>query len=81
MRIWSTIERSYHKRNDGLYLELISHYVHFEDGAGNIQTKLDKSSWGKVYRENNTHNSFEGAVTITENGVEKRLVVSEIVVR
>lgn len=75
MRISAHIERSYHKRKDGYYQELISHFVNFEDGQGNKQTKLDKTELGKVFVENTTHNSFDGVVTITENGVQKRLVV------
>ena len=77
MKISASIERSYHKRKDGYYQEIISHFVHFEQPNGNKQTKLDKTEFGRVFTENNTHNSFGGVVMITENGVEKRLVVVE----
>lgn len=77
MKISASIERSYHKRKDGYYQELISHFVHFEQLDGNKQTKLDRTELGRVFVENNTHNSFGGVVTITENGVEKRLIVVE----
>ena len=77
MKISASIERSYHKRKDGYYQELISHFVHFELPNGNKQTKLDKTEYGRVFTENTTHNSFGGVVMITENGVEKRLIVVE----
>lgn len=78
MRVWGTVERSFHKRHDGLYAELISHFVHFADAQGNIQTKLDRSEWGKnLYRENDRDNSFDGAIIIVEDGKEKRLVVCQ----
>lgn len=77
MRISASIERSYHKRSDGYYQELISHFVHFEDTNGNRQTKLDRTELGKVFTENVTHNSFSGVVTIKEGGTEKRLVAVE----
>ena len=77
MKIWASVEHSYHKRKDGYYQELISHFVHFQDPSGNTQTKLDKTEYGKVFTENNTHNSFSGVVVIKENGIEKRLVAVE----
>jgi hypothetical protein len=77
MKISASIERSYHKRKDGLYQELISHFIHFEQPNGNKQTKLDRTEFGRVFAENTTHNSFEGIVMIKENGVEKRLIVCE----
>jgi len=77
MKISASIERSYHKRKDGYYQELISYFVHFEQPNGNKQTKLDKTEYGRVFTENNTHNSFGGVVMIKEDGVEKRLVVVE----
>jgi hypothetical protein len=77
MKISASIERSYHKRKDGLYQEVISHFVHFEDVMGNKQTKLDRSELGLVYQENTSHNSFAGTVLLKENGVEKRLIVCE----
>ena len=77
MKISANIERSYHKRKDGFYQEVISHFVHFEDHLGNKTTKLDRADLGRVFVENNTHNSFGGVVTITENGAEKRLIVVE----
>jgi hypothetical protein len=75
MKISASIERSYHKRNDGLYQEVISHLVHFEDHTGARKTKLDRTELGLIYQENTTHNSFGGTVLIKENGVEKRLIV------
>lgn len=75
MKISASIERSYHKRKDGLYQEVISHFVHFEDALGSKQTKLDRAELGLVYQENNTHNSFGGTVIFKEDGVEKRLLV------
>lgn len=77
MKIWPSIEKSYHKRKDGYYQEVISHFVHFQDSTGNTQTKLDKQTLGGVYTENYTHNSFSGVVIIKENGAEKRLVAVE----
>ena len=74
MKISASIERSYHKRSDGYYQELISHFVHFVDLNGNRQSKLDRTELGNVFAENTTHNSFGGVVMIKENGVEKRLV-------
>jgi hypothetical protein len=75
MKISATIERSYHKRKDGLYQEVISHFVHFVDAIGNKQTKLDRTELGLIYQENTTHNSFGGTVIIKEDGVDKRLIV------
>lgn len=75
MKISASIERTYHKRKDGYYQELISHFVHFEDAIGSRQTKLDRSEYGLVYTENTTHNSFGGSVLIKEDGVDKRLIV------
>jgi len=77
MKISASVEHSYHKRKDGYYQELINHFVHFQDHLGNKTTKLDRTEYGRVFAENNTHNSFGGVVTITENGVQKRLVVVE----
>lgn len=77
MKIWPSIEKSYHKRKDGYYQEVVSHFVHFQDNSGNTQTKLDKQTLGGVYTENYTHNSFSGVVVIKENGAEKRLVAVE----
>ena len=77
MKIWASVERSYHKRKDDYYQELISHYVHFQDPSGNTQTKLDRTEFGKLFVENNTHNSFDGMVIIKENGADKRLLVVE----
>lgn len=77
MKIWPSIEKSYHKRKDGYYQEVISHFIHFEDVSGNKQTKLDRQVMGGVYTENYTHNSFDGVVTIKEDGAEKRLVAVE----
>ena len=77
MKIWPSIEKSYHKRKDGYYQEVISHFVHFQGNAGNTQTKLDKQTLGGVYTENYRHNSFSGVVVIKENGSEKRLVAVE----
>jgi hypothetical protein len=77
MKIWPSIEKSYHIRKDGYYQEVISHFVHFQDSQGNTETKLDKQLLGGVYTENNTHNSFSGVVIIKEDGVEKRLVAVE----
>ena len=77
MKIWPSIEKSYHKRKDGYYQEVITHFVHFEDPSGSRQTKLDRQILGGVYTENYTHNSFDGVVTIKEDGQEKRLVAVE----
>lgn len=77
MKISASIERVYHKRKDGLYQEVINHYVHFETPDGNKKTKLDRAELGFLFQENSVHNSFGGTVTIKENGVEKRLIVSE----
>lgn len=77
MKIWPSIEKSYHKRKDGYYQEVISHFIHFEDPSGSRQTKLDRQVLGGVYTENYTHNSFDGVVTIKEDGQEKRLVAVE----
>ena len=77
MKISASIERSYHKRKDGYYQELINHFVHFTTPDGSKQTKLDHTEYGKVYTESTTHNSFSGVVTIKENGVEKRLIAVE----
>jgi len=81
MQISASLEKNYLPRKDGLYQEVISHFVHFKDAKGNIQTKLDKQTLGGVYRESNTHNSFEGVVIIKENGAEKRLVAVEKMIR
>jgi hypothetical protein len=77
MKIWPSIERTYHKRKDGYYQEVVSHFVHFQDASGNTQTKLDNQTLGGVFTENYTHNSFSGVVTFVENGQEKRLVAVE----
>lgn len=77
MKIWPSIEKSYHKRKDGYYQEVISHFVHFQDTTGNTQTKLDNQTLGLVYTENYTHNSFDGVVLFKEDGQEKRLVACE----
>lgn len=77
MKISASIERSYHKRKDGYYQELINHFVHFQDHLGNKITKLDRTDLGRVFAVNTTHNSFGGVVMIKEDGVEKRLVVVE----
>lgn len=77
MKIWPSIEKSYHKRKDGYYQEVISHFIHFEDVSGNKQTKLDRQTLGGVYTENYTHNSFSGVVMIKEGDAEKRLVAVE----
>lgn len=74
MQIWASIEHNYHKRKDGYYQEVVSHFVHFKDPSGSVQTKLDKQTLGSIFTENTTHNTFSGIVTFKENGVEKRLV-------
>lgn len=81
MQISASVEKNYLPRKDGLYQEVISHFVHFKDVKGNVQTKLDKQTLGGVYRESSTHNSFEGVVIIKENNVEKRLVAVEKMIR
>lgn len=77
MQIWASIEKNYHKRKDGYYQEVVSHFVHFKDSSGSVQTKLDRQTVGGVFAENTTHNSFGGVVMFKENGVEKRLVAVE----
>lgn len=76
MRIYPSIERTFKKRPDGLYQEYYHHWVHFVDDQGNKTDKLDKTVVGKVFREDNHHNSMNGMAVYTfeDDGVTRRLV-------
>jgi hypothetical protein len=55
------IERVYKKRQDGLWQEIINHYVHMSDKDGLRITKLDKSIVGRVFKEATANErSFHG---------------------
>lgn len=76
MRIYSTVERTFKKRLDGLYQEYLDHFVVFEDPRGNKTTKLDKREIGRVYKEDTTNRSFHGeaSYTFADDGVTRRLI-------
>lgn len=64
MRIWTSIERAFHFRPDGLWQEYFIHKIHSQPpGASTPSTAVDKKLLGKVFREaspdENLH-SFNG---------------------
>ncbi len=51
MSMETGIQRIYKKRYDGLYQEYVVILIHYNDGAGNITTKHDKTIPGGLYKE------------------------------
>ena len=76
MKIFPSTERTFKKRPDGLYQEYIDHFINFVDSNNNKTTKLDKRVYGRVFKEDNSHNSFHGEATYTfaDDGVTRRLI-------
>jgi hypothetical protein len=59
--IATRIERVFRKRPDGLWQEIINHFIDIADINGNKITKLDKFFIGRVYKEAGPNeNSFHG---------------------
>ena len=55
------VERVFRKRPDGLWQEVINHFIHMSDKDGNKISKLDKSYLGRVYKEAGVNErSFHG---------------------
>lgn len=71
------VERVFRKRPDGLWQEVINHFIHLADREGNKISKLDKSYLGRVYKEAAVNeNSFNGEAQWTnpDTGQTIRLV-------
>jgi predicted metal-dependent HD superfamily phosphohydrolase len=65
--ISTRIERVFRKRQDGLWQELINHFIDRADADGNKVTKLDKSLVGRVYKEAAPYeNSLHGEYSWTD---------------
>jgi hypothetical protein len=62
MRIWTSIEYDYPMIKEGIYREVKKTLVHFEDGNGNIQTKIDKLEACRLMAANNERSSVHGVV-------------------
>jgi len=76
MKMTTSFERIFQKRTDGLYQEVINHFIHFIDVNGNKTTKLDKTIRGNIYREDNENRSHHGEAfyTFADDGQKRRLV-------
>jgi hypothetical protein len=76
MRMYTTTEITFTKRPDGLYQEHITRFIVIEDASGNKTTKVDNRQLGRVFKEDNSHNSFHGETTYTfaDDGVTRRLI-------
>lgn len=64
MRIWTSIERAFHFRPDGLWQEYFIHKIHSQTtSTAPVNVAVDKKILGKVFREvspdENLH-SFNG---------------------
>jgi len=71
------VERIFRKRPDGLWQEVINHFIHMSDKEGNKISKLDRSYLGRVYKEAGVNeNSFHGEAMWEnpETGAKIRLV-------
>jgi len=76
MRVYTSMERTFKKRPDGLYQEYINHFIHFVDAQGNKTDKLDKTMVGRVFKEDNVHHSVHGEAvyTFADDGQTRRLI-------
>lgn len=62
-----------------LYKEFLLHFIHYYDSDGSkLQTKLDKTIPGQIYREALTHeHSLDGEYTFTfQDGITRRLIAT-----
>lgn len=62
MRIWTSIEYDYPQIKEGIYREIKKTLIHFEDGSGNIQTKLDKLEACRLMAASTDRSSIHGTI-------------------
>ena len=77
MRIWTSIERAFKFRQDGLWQEYYLHKIHSQaPGTEKVNTAIDKRILGKVFREaspdENLH-SFNGEAEWFDEGSNRKL--------
>lgn len=75
MRIWTSIEYDYPMIKEGFYREIKKTIVHFEDGAGNHQTKIESLEPGRLMVASNDRGSILGVVLAKQaDGSTLRLI-------
>lgn len=76
MRIWTSIEYDYPMIKEGIYREVKKTIVHFVDGSGNHQTKVDKLELGRLMAASEDRSSTQGVVQAKmADGKVVRLIV------
>lgn len=72
-RMTTGIERTFRPTHDGLYREVLLHFIHFIDDSGKVvSSKLDKTILGKLYKiADGNERSLHGEVEYTLPGQEK----------
>lgn len=77
MDVTTRVEKTYKRRQDGLYQQVLLYFIQFTDPSGRTVSHLDKTELGGIFKEaGNEEHSRMGVEEelVDEKGQKKRLI-------